>query len=649
MRTTILSTDIEGFRSVVKPLHFDFDRPGTTLIRGRNGAGKTTIFESVPFALYGINLKGTTITRIPSWPEVRPTNWMGTRVWIEFMVDDVKYYVIRHLGYKGDTLGLKGEDSLMLLKVVKGVPIMVGDCKNKELTQEAIDKLVGVDANTFVNSILFGQRMAKLVEQDNSDKRELFETLFDMAWVAGAKVKCEQKLREAEADWNSTLVAIGNKKLLIETKQDNYDSVKTMLDGWEDERAARLSLRKRILEGYCADEVSISDRKERLLEAQEKLGYDATKHVELDAKYNALHDQVQAAELAANKKSSAIALAKSRIEECKRDMDRAHAALRKLNDKKVSEDQLCPYCEQELRPGNKLEANHRKEVADATIEIERTQNALDKAAECLKIAQAIEVVTVDEVEKEMGLIEVEVTPLDALLIKYNEIQKHIEHSISQKTQIDKDIERTRSEIKIIEAEKPPDVDLKLIQGAINFEKTKLAELENKLPKLQEQVELAKWWNTKGLGAGGVKAFIFKAMLSQLNENVKKYGNRLGASLEFSIDLTKASKPFTTICSLGDKLNKEYKEFSGGQKQRLDIVLIFGMYDLISMNTDFNLLIMDEPFDGLDEEGEAVVFDLIRNKADEGKSVYIIAHSHTVDSLYCSKIEFDLINGNTQMI
>ena len=40
---------------------------------------------------------------------------------------------------------------------------------------------------------------------------------------------------------------------------------------------------------------------------------------------------------------------------------------------------------------------------------------------------------------------------------------------------------------------------------------------------------------------------------------------------------------------------------------------------MSVNTDFNVLIMDEVFEGLDEKGENDVFDLIRMKANEGKS------------------------------
>jgi len=66
-----------------------------------------------------------------------------------------------------------------------------------------------------------------------------------------------------------------------------------------------------------------------------------------------------------------------------------------------------------------------------------------------------------------------------------------------------------------------------------------------------------------------------------------------------------------------------------------------MHDLISYNSNINVLIMDEVFEGLDESGEAAVFDLIRMKADEGKAIYIITHSPHIDSLYSTTVEIEV--------
>ena len=59
--------------------------------------------------------------------------------------------------------------------------------------QTYINDLLGIDAKTFVNSILFGQRMKRLVESDNDEKRELLEKLFELSFTAEAKERAKTK------------------------------------------------------------------------------------------------------------------------------------------------------------------------------------------------------------------------------------------------------------------------------------------------------------------------------------------------------------------------------------------------------------------------------------------------------------------------
>ena len=204
-----------------------------------------------------------------------------------------------------------------------------------------------------------------------------------------------------------------------------------------------------------------------------------------------------------------------------------------------------------------------------------------------------------------------------------------------------------------------------IQRQVEYQEKQIASQKNRLnsakeeakpnlnvPKLKEEVaelqknqeenagkktgyeylaEKLKWWNTTGFGSNGLKSFVFKAMLSNLNHFVQKYVSRFGVGVEFSIDMTKASKPFVTKCYI-DGIEVDYEEFSGGEKQRVDIALAFAMHDLVSIGSSFNVLILDEALENLDAKGMEVVFDLIRVKAGDDKGVFIITHSAEIDSL-----------------
>ena len=124
--------NIEGFRSIVNFLTFNLNKPGLNLIKGVNGAGKTSIFEALIWVLYGTNLKESNNDKLPSWPENRTSQWLGTRVSLTFHKDSSTFCVIRHIAYKGLTEGVKGEDYLMLLKDGK----MIGDFRNKSEMQQ---------------------------------------------------------------------------------------------------------------------------------------------------------------------------------------------------------------------------------------------------------------------------------------------------------------------------------------------------------------------------------------------------------------------------------------------------------------------------------------------------------------------------------
>jgi ABC-type dipeptide/oligopeptide/nickel transport system ATPase subunit len=69
------------------------------------------------------------------------------------------------------------------------------------------------------------------------------------------------------------------------------------------------------------------------------------------------------------------------------------------------------------------------------------------------------------------------------------------------------------------------------------------------------------------------------------------------------------------------LNKKVKNLSGGQKQRLN--LLRGL----SLNTD--ILILDEPLNGLDFESGGKVTAMLQRKQREGKGILVISHNEEI--------------------
>ena len=74
------------------------------------------------------------------------------------------------------------------------------------------------------------------------------------------------------------------------------------------------------------------------------------------------------------------------------------------------------------------------------------------------------------------------------------------------------------------------------------------------------------------------------------------------------------------------LDKPYENLSGGEKQKIDLIIQFSIRDMLCNHLGFtsNILVLDEVFDGLDMIGCQKVLDVISAMTDV-KNVFIVTH------------------------
>ena len=96
-------------------------------------------------------------------------------------------------------------------------------------------------------------------------------------------------------------------------------------------------------------------------------------------------------------------------------------------------------------------------------------------------------------------------------------------------------------------------------------------------------------------------------------------------------------------------NKDYSVLSGGEKQKLDIIIQFAIRDMLCKFLDFssNILVLDEITDSLDSIGVDSVFNLISSNLIDIEAVYIISH-HTDELSIPSDDEILIIKGNDKI-
>lgn len=172
---------IEGFASYEGYNELDLCPNSAVVIKAPNGSGKSTIFSSLVWCLYGKTIKG--VSDVNTKKKYRTKEYKGTKVTTYFQKDGDVYMVTRCQNYTGNLEdGTKGRDRLQIVKNAEVV-----DIKSKPRLQEYLVQELGLSYSLFMNSIMFGQGMKKLIQETNSDKKKIFEEVFNLNYLNIAK------------------------------------------------------------------------------------------------------------------------------------------------------------------------------------------------------------------------------------------------------------------------------------------------------------------------------------------------------------------------------------------------------------------------------------------------------------------------------
>jgi DNA repair exonuclease SbcCD ATPase subunit len=136
---------------------------------------------------------------------------------------------------------------------------------------------------------------------------------------------------------------------------------------------------------------------------------------------------------------------------------------------------------------------------------------------------------------------------------------------------------------------------------------------------------------------GIKTKIIKQYLPAMNKLINHYLQALDFFVSFNID-----ESFQEEIRSRYRDTFNYASFSEGEKQRIDLALLFTWRKVAAMknSASTNLLVLDETFDSsLDTEGIENLMKIL-DTIDDGTNTFIISHKGDVlESKFENKIEF----------
>lgn len=225
---------IEGFCSIPY-IELNLGSKGITVIRGATGEGKTTILSALVWGAYGKNLKGK--SDVNTWEKYRPKNYNGTKVEIYFGKDGKTHKITRCLKYKGEVNGAKGKDRLIY--EIDAVEVSE---KNKGEIQALINADLGMSYSLFMNSILFGQGMKRLIQESSSDKKDLFEEIFELEYISKARDIAKGYYTEALREYNEISQKYSSSKEKKQSIQRMLDDLKKQANHVKNDLSSRVKV-----------------------------------------------------------------------------------------------------------------------------------------------------------------------------------------------------------------------------------------------------------------------------------------------------------------------------------------------------------------------------------------------------------------------
>jgi DNA repair exonuclease SbcCD ATPase subunit len=597
---------VEGFGSIIKETHFKLNSKGLTVLRGKIGSGKTSIPSSLCWCLFGVSLKkGSTIE---TWPELRDKDFKGTKSGVTFTKGNDRYEIIRTHKYKGKINGKTGGTSLLIFE--NGFQIST---KKKVDNQRKVEKILGYSLDLFINSIIFGQRLKRIIEESGPNKKKIFDEAFETSFIEYGKVRASKKEKELSDIIFQDFTTLESLKNELSIHSHSLKSFNDMAKAFNKNRINDLEvLNKRIK--TLKEDISKVDKEYDSIgvtDTSELVNLKESKIVKLSKLKNELRE-LKADERLISDINTQLKLREKELNTIK--FKKCFTCNSILNKKAVEE----------------LRENINNEISKLTKRKGNKAKGLD--------------LRIEDVNKRIEKINKSIDSIESKIDEQKSKQNRIKTLESIKKLLTDDLTKVKKELKNKEKQKIDKSDKKHILKKISEVNKKIHSKELSLNKTKKERDMYKWAISDPLSNSGIKAYIFNVLLEKVNNKLKSYTNTLGFKVRFGIDLSTSNKDFYQEIQKGD-ISILYPDLSGGQKQLVDTVVALSIHDVISSIRPVNLLFLDEVFEGLDNETIDLVAEIIMNIADK-KTTFLITHNQSFNPSNANIIYFDLVKDKT---
>lgn len=580
----------------------DLSSPGFTLVSGvnknledsasSNGSGKSSIWEAIAWVLTGNTIRGC--------KNVSNSNGNdGALVELTCKVDGKEYIITR----TKDHSKLKSSLKILIDGVDKsGKGIRDSEKLLAEYLPEVTSSLIG-------SVIILGQGLPqRFTSNTPSGRKEVLEKLSNSDFmIEDIKSRINQRMIKFNQDKKEEEQALIKHTTQKEMCEKSNKQIEDKLSGLQD-----ISQLTSVLQTIKDCITKVSDDKNSIDEEVTKL--QQTRYAENDVLLVLMSKKTFEVEKITNEYSDTLNDLTEQINEQKRKI----AVIKSEINRKESITDVCPTCGQKLQGVEKPDttkdksdlmnaenllsqledahAHYKNELNDKINECKKEfDDEISKSKDALQLLDYnLNVVTNEQKNKE--------NELHAYLIKENSIENQIESHDMQKQELETQLQSNNKEI--------DDLSAKILYN------------NNVIEDINSHLAVLNKFNT--IIKRDFRGILLKNVIDFLNIKSKEYCKDVfnHSNIEFALDGNNVSITIN---------GKEYEQLSGGEKQKIDIIIQLAIRDMLCKYMDFssNIFVLDEIFDNLDEAGSEKILNLISKRLEDVSSIYIVTHHSSI--------------------
>ena len=552
-----------------------------------NGSGKSSWASAICWALTGETIQGNS-------QNIKNINIEDKTCWVtlEFKVNKDEYVVTRYKEPKPDMkITVNGEN-----KSGKGI---------KESEQALAELLPDLTPSLIASVIILGQGLpCKFSNNTPSGRKEVLEKLS----------KSDFMIQDLKNRINNRLDVLGQKKRKYEDLILASESQKTLLEGQLTKANAKLeelekphnfdTLIEQLKTNITTIETSVNGRKSALNEAITKSNNDA---IELQNVLNEKQTKVANENTEFGECNTNYLKSKYNFEADIRTLEAEIKRLKSITD-------VCPTCGQKI-PGAKKPDTTKQEsdLSSLKTQLEELNNKYKVfETEHLKALEDINVQYKDKIENLNNSIKNSSVKNNKEDSEIKEQEKVLNEHKQNLTKLE--IEKSSYLTELTNTKN----SIKELTSQIDNLKTSIQTNDNNKQDILSHLNVVNQMLT--LTKRDFRGILLSNVISFIDSKAKEYASEIFGcnELEFKLD----GNDIDIIWC-----NKVFESLSGGEKQKVDLIIQFAIRDMMSQYLDFssNILVLDEITDNLDAIGCTNVLNLISTRLNDIESIFIISH------------------------